>query len=66
MIDIVKDFLEGSPVQMMIEQFHIKSNKYTHDVTSKKFFKVYQVVSEKRRIVGNFTYPYGYNDFKNE
>lgn len=48
------------PEGKAIPQSRIFSDKQTQMVTSRDFFKRYQIVSEKRRVVGNETLPYGY------
>ncbi|MDI9312888.1 MAG: DNA polymerase, partial [Limnohabitans sp.] len=62
MVKMVQNYIEKQTDILPVEQFVIKSNKYTHNVVSSNFFKIYKVVSEKRRIVGNFTLPYGYSE----
>ena len=57
---MVKRYINGENDVRMIDQYVIKSDKYTHNVTSKKFLKMYKVVSDKRRLDDKFTYPYGY------
>jgi hypothetical protein len=59
-MEMVENFVVGQHDIKHVEQFIIKSNKNTHHVTSKNFLKVYKVVSDKRRIWGNSTLPYGY------
>jgi len=55
MIKMVKRYINGENDVRMIDQYVIKSDKYTHNVTSKKFLKMYKVVSDKRRLDDNFT-----------
>lgn len=48
------------PQAKAIPQSRIFSDMQTQMVTSRDFFKRYQIVSEKRMVVGNETLPYGY------
>ena len=45
--------------KIMVPQMQIKANKM-HTIETKYFEKTFRVMSEKRRIVGNDTLPYGY------
>ena len=60
MMEMVKNFIKGRSDVLQLEQFQINSHKFTHDVKSRNFHKVYKVVSEKRRVLDNFTLPYGF------
>ncbi|MDI9312027.1 MAG: DNA polymerase [Limnohabitans sp.] len=62
MINIVKNYTQNKILYKNIDQTQIKSNKYFHFVQTNKFKKVYKAVSDKRRVLGNFTLPYGYFD----
>ncbi|RWR99750.1 uncharacterized protein B4U79_16978 [Dinothrombium tinctorium] len=62
MIDAVKDYiLNGNITEIRVPQFNIYSDK-KQNVFSRKFQKIYPVVSEKRKIIRNstLTEPYGY------
>jgi hypothetical protein len=48
--------------EIVVDQFQINANLKKLSVTSRYFSKIYRVVSEKRRIVGNDTLPFGYVD----
>jgi len=62
MVDLCKKNIEGVKEEMLIDQWKVISHKFKHFVKSKDFLKIYRVVSEKRRIVGNDTLPFGYCD----
>ena len=49
----------GAPLK--VEQLRFESDKFTHIVQTTSIFKAYRVVSEKRMVVGNDTYPFGYD-----
>ena len=53
--------MKGEVLTKQVDQFVMRSNKYTHLFNSYNTEKVYKVVSEKRRIIDNFTVPF---DFK--
>ncbi|RWR98783.1 uncharacterized protein B4U79_01445, partial [Dinothrombium tinctorium] len=68
MIDAVKDYvLNGNTIEIRVPQFNIYSDK-EQNVFSRKFQKIYRVVSEKRKIIKNstLTEPYGYVEPKIE
>jgi len=60
MINLVNKFIAGEPQEALVKQWKIVSNKYSHIVKSLDFHKIYRVVSEKRKIDGNDTFPYGF------
>ena len=47
--------------KLMIEQMQIKADRM-HSIETRYFEKTFRVMSEKRRIFGNDTLPYGYID----
>jgi DNA polymerase type B, organellar and viral len=53
-------FTKGAPKVVEVPQWQIASDKHTQIVQSRWYKKVYNVVSEKRRVVGNDTLPYGW------
>ena len=62
MTSMAEAYIAGQQEILMIPQSNIVSNKFTHIVKTKTFKKIYRAVSEKRRVLGNFTRPYGYID----
>jgi len=62
MVDLCKKYIEGESEEISVEQSKVISHKYKHFVKSKDFLKIYRVVSEKRKIVGKDTLPFGYID----
>ena len=61
MIEMVKSF-NGNSDEKKIDQWRVLSHRYKHYVKSQNFLKIYRVVSEKRRIIGNDTLPFGFVD----
>ncbi len=57
---MVEKYIEGHKTSLTVKQTNIKACKYTHKVHTNRFLKIYRAVSEKRRIVGNNTRPFGY------
>lgn len=62
MLTMVNEFLNGNGHDISIPQWRIISHKFKHYVKSEDFMKMYRIVSEKRRVCGNNTLPYGYID----
>ena len=63
MWEMVHEYWKGKCITAEVDQFQIVSNKYDHKVQSKWFKKMYQVTSEKRRLIDNgMTRPYGFVD----
>ena len=60
LISMANDYTNGIQQSLNIQQSNIVSNKFTHDVKTRNFEKIYRAVSEKRKIIGNNTRPYGY------
>ncbi len=59
MINVALAYRRGEKVELKIPQFNI-ATKPNHEIVSKYFDKLFRAVSEKRRIVRNYTRPYGY------
>lgn len=53
------NYIKGENTTVLAPQFQIQATK-SHNVESRYFNKIYRAVSEKRKIVGNNTRPYGY------
>jgi len=47
---------------LSLPQHRFSVNPKSHKVFSADVFKIYRVVSEKRRVVGNDTLPFGFVD----
>uniref|UniRef100_A0A158P570 DNA-directed DNA polymerase n=2 Tax=Tetranychus urticae TaxID=32264 RepID=A0A158P570_TETUR len=62
LVQMAEQYIHGNQDQFKVAQTNIVSNKFTHQVTTRNFDKIYRAVSEKRRIIGNNTRPYGYVD----
>jgi len=60
MLEMVMQYISGVPIEKLVEQWKIISHKHQHFVKSLDFKKLYRVVSEKRKIIGNDTLPFGY------
>ncbi|XP_015793693.1 uncharacterized protein LOC107370221 [Tetranychus urticae] len=60
LVSMISNYIEGQQDEVLIQQSNITSNKFTHVVRTRCFEKIYRAVSEKRRIDGNNTRPYGY------
>ena len=62
MMEMVKQYINGEQTSKNVAQWKVLSHKYKHFVKSNTFLKLYRVVSEKRRLIGNDTLPFGYKD----
>ena len=62
MVTFVENYLKGVRDVLKVPQHRFCVNPHTHEVFSADVFKIYRVVSEKRRINGNGTLPFGYVD----
>ena len=62
MTEFVQAYTRGVVEAMKVKQHRFSVNPKTHEVFSADVFKLYRVVSEKRRVVGNDTFPFGYVD----
>ena len=66
MIEFVELYINGvedvERTTMRVKQHRFCVNPHTHEVFTADVFKIYRVVSEKRRIIGNRTLPFGYVD----
>jgi len=65
MVDFVKaytDIADKKQLSINVPQLRFGVEKDTHKVFTADIFKIYRVVSEKRRVLGNNTLPYGYID----
>lgn len=64
MTNLVKQYIRGKELRIpkTIPQRVFVSDKFSHIVKTHDVDKTYRVVSEKRRIVGNHTLPYGFVD----
>lgn len=52
-------------IQTLVPLQQIRANK-KHEVITREMLKIFQVTSEKRRIIGNETIPYGYIEQNSE
>ena len=62
---LVETFIDSNDPrqdQIVVNQFHILANPKRMLVKSRYYEKIYRVVSEKRRVVGNDSLPFGYVD----
>ena len=63
MADIVQDFIRtGRSKQILWPQTVFNSHKFKHFVKTARIQKIYRVVSNKKRVIGNDTLPYGWKD----
>lgn len=60
LMEMIDNYINGIQDVVHINQTNIVSDKFTHIVKTKSFNKIYRAVSEKRKIIGNDTRPYGY------
>lgn len=60
LVSMANDYSNGVHQQLNIKQSNIISDKFTHIVKTRNFEKIYRAVSEKRKLFGNNTRPYGY------
>ncbi|XP_053213282.1 uncharacterized protein LOC128396692 [Panonychus citri] len=62
LLEMAHSYIGGNQQTVNITQSNIVSDKFTHTVETRNFEKIYRAVSEKRRIIGNDTRPFGYVD----
>ena len=62
LVCIANQYIQGHVDSLKVDQFNIVSDKFTHVVKTRNFEKIYRAVSEKRRIIGNDTRPFGFRD----
>ncbi|MDI9312522.1 MAG: DNA polymerase [Limnohabitans sp.] len=60
MIEMANNYINRVEDIRTVKQWTVKSDKFKHFVHSRYFDKIYRCVSEKRRLNGNSTLPYGY------
>lgn len=60
MLDMANKFARGEILDFKIPQFRIKTTTASHIVFSETIENIYRVVSDKRRLDGKCTLPYGY------
>ena len=60
MLRFVKAYINNVKLSLQVKQHRFCVNPATHEVFSADVFKIYRVVSEKRRVCGNATLPFGY------
>lgn len=60
MMEMVNRYSKGEEYNLNIPQFRIRSTAASHIVYSETIDKMYRVVSDKRRVDGLSTLPYGY------
>ncbi|XP_074604152.1 uncharacterized protein LOC141857561 [Brevipalpus obovatus] len=60
MMDMANKFSKGDNYSLSIPQFRIRSTAASHIVYSEIIEKIYRVVSDKRRLDGLSTLPYGF------
>ena len=61
-LSMASEYVLGNQQVIKVNQSNITANKVTHGVKTRVFEKIYRAVSEKRRIIGNDTRPFGYVD----
>ena len=60
MEELVHSFAAGNPGQVMVPQQQFYADRRTQDMRSRRFAKMFQVTSTKRRVIGCGTVPYGW------
>ncbi|XP_074604005.1 uncharacterized protein LOC141857411 [Brevipalpus obovatus] len=60
MLEMANKYAQGEKTDLQIPQFRIRSTTASHIVYSETIEKIYRVVSDKRRLDGISTLPYGY------
>ncbi|XP_074602569.1 uncharacterized protein LOC141856202 [Brevipalpus obovatus] len=63
MFEAAKEYGQSNSQQRMIRapQFSIVSDSH-HNILTRYFMKAYKIVSEKRIVCNNFTFPYGFDE----
>ena len=62
LLEMANSYITGIQESVNVQQSNIVSDKFTHVVNTRSFHKIYRAVSEKRRLIGNDTRPFGYVD----
>ena len=60
MEELVESFAAGNKKQVMVPQQQFYADRRTQDMRSRRFVKMFQVTSTKRRVMGTATVPYGW------